>query len=374
MAMQQLCGDACPRSRRRAFALQCLYTFLHLCRLRDPIINKVAFRPPSKHGYALDKNGNFILYNYRLPLVYGSDVLRNLGLKCYHVFAPKNGSKRISMLVIHHGDDFESPAELSPGNPPKREFVLFSHGNNTDIGYSFPKCVSLCKNSGVNLLAYDYSGYGLSDGKVGEKHLFKDIEHAYTYLREELHVPPENIILYGNSLGSVTSSYICGKGDRFPVGGMILEAGLASVMRLQAGSCHASCRFDVFDNVKHLKLKALVPTLIMHGTDDTLIPVQHSMYLAQVSEARHAELLGAAAPAEGQSTTSSGESRPSSHDSAGGKPPPPIALEKLPEDYIRTWWVPGANHNNIAIDFEDTYDRTVQTFFQLCKKWRSAKN
>ncbi|CAK0876927.1 unnamed protein product, partial [Prorocentrum cordatum] len=47
--------------------------------------------------------------------------------------------------------------------------VLFSHGNSADCGSSFVPCLELCRELRVNVLVYDYTGYGLSSGGNGQE-------------------------------------------------------------------------------------------------------------------------------------------------------------------------------------------------------------
>ncbi|CAN0447435.1 unnamed protein product, partial [Scytosiphon promiscuus] len=54
----------------------------------------------------------------------------------------------------------------------------------------------------VNVLAYEYSGYGKSEGTVSEDNCYADIRAAYDYLTTQKKTPPKQIVLYGRSLGS----------------------------------------------------------------------------------------------------------------------------------------------------------------------------
>ena len=54
-----------------------------------------------------------------------------------------------------------------------------------------------------NIFSYDYSGYGASNGAPSEKNLYADIDAAWNYLRTKYGISPENIILYGQSIGTV---------------------------------------------------------------------------------------------------------------------------------------------------------------------------
>jgi len=78
----------------------------------------------------------------------------------------------------------------------------------------------------VNVLAYDYEGFGKANGFPSEKSCYEDIVAAYRFLVEVLGTPSEQIVLYGRSLGSGPSCYLAEKLFREgeTIGGMILQA------------------------------------------------------------------------------------------------------------------------------------------------------
>jgi abhydrolase domain-containing protein 17 len=48
----------------------------------------------------------------------------------------------------------------------------------------------------VNVMAYDYSGYGLSEGEPSEEAVYSDAEAAFAYLVNVKKASPNKIILY----------------------------------------------------------------------------------------------------------------------------------------------------------------------------------
>ena len=54
-----------------------------------------------------------------------------------------------------------------------------------------------------NAVTMSIAGYGQSTGKPSEKNLYADIEASWHALRSRYGVSPENIILYGQSIGTV---------------------------------------------------------------------------------------------------------------------------------------------------------------------------
>lgn len=51
----------------------------------------------------------------------------------------------------------------------------------------------------VNIIAYDYSGYGSSTGKPHERSVLRNVKFVYNYMVGTLNINPLNIISYGVS-------------------------------------------------------------------------------------------------------------------------------------------------------------------------------
>lgn len=64
-----------------------------------------------------------------------------------------------------------------------RFVLLFSHGNAEDIGLNKPFCEWLSAELKVDVVTYDYVGYGLAEGEPCEKYLYQCIDAVYAYLR-----------------------------------------------------------------------------------------------------------------------------------------------------------------------------------------------
>ena len=154
-------------------------------------------------------------------------------------------------------------------NPNANYTILYSHGNAEDLGRIRQRLEHL-RTLGVSVFAYDYRGYGTSQGTPSEQNAYQDIEAAYRYLTETLGISPSQIILYGRSLGSGTSVEIA---SREPIAGLILESPFTSTFRVITRI--AIVPFDRFDNLRKIG-KVRCPVLFLHGTQDRLIPLHHS--------------------------------------------------------------------------------------------------
>ena len=136
---------------------------------------------------------------------------------------------------------------------------------------------------GFAVFAYDYHGYGTSEGKPNEQNTYNDIDAAYNYLTTMLKIPPQKIIAYGYSIGSGPTVDLA---VRQPVAGVILVAPFVSVFRVLTH--YSILSFDKFENLKKItKLNA--PILIMHGTKDRTVPFWHNvaLYNAAPSPKQH---------------------------------------------------------------------------------------
>jgi fermentation-respiration switch protein FrsA (DUF1100 family) len=146
--------------------------------------------------------------------------------------------------------------------------ILFSHGNAEDIFTSTPFFEELSR-AGFNVFAYDYRGYGISEGRPSEKNAYLDIETAYNFLVNEKRIAPEKIILHGRSLGGAVAIDLA---SRRKCGGMIVESTFVSAFRVMTGV--PILPFDKFESLKKIG-SVNCPVLVIHGTSDTLIPFWH---------------------------------------------------------------------------------------------------
>ncbi|MEM1221600.1 MAG: alpha/beta hydrolase [Verrucomicrobiota bacterium] len=149
------------------------------------------------------------------------------------------------------------------------KLILYSHGNGEDIGHGH-LLYQMFQQNGVALLAYDYPGYGLSSGKATEKGAYAAIEAAYKYANETLGYQPEDIILYGRSLGSGPSCWLATQ-HRF--GGIILDGAFTSTFRVLTQ--RKILPWDKFNNLKRIP-SIDCPFLIIHGTKDQVVPFSHA--------------------------------------------------------------------------------------------------
>ncbi|PUZ50217.1 hypothetical protein GQ55_6G042100 [Panicum hallii var. hallii] len=122
---------------------------------------------------------------------------------------------------------------------------------------------------------YDYSGYGASTGKPSEENTYADIEAVYQCLETEYGISQEDIILYGQSVGSGPTLHLASRLPRLR--GVVLHSAILSGLRVV---CHVNFTlcFDIYKNVKKIK-KVKCPVLVIHGTDDDVVNWSHGKEL-----------------------------------------------------------------------------------------------
>ncbi|TVP80421.1 MAG: alpha/beta hydrolase [Puniceicoccaceae bacterium] len=152
----------------------------------------------------------------------------------------------------------------------KGRLLLYSCGNAEDIGTVRP-FLELFQQHGISVLTYDYPGYGTSGGRASEQACYAAIEAAYNYAVNELDYTPNQITLYGHSLGSGPSTWLAARKE---VNGLILNGAFTSTFRVMTEV--KLLLWDKFDNYARLP-RINAPTLLIHGTEDTIIPFSHAL-------------------------------------------------------------------------------------------------
>ena len=157
-----------------------------------------------------------------------------------------------------------------PAGTP-RAYLLFSHGNAGNITGRLFVADELVQR-GMAVLLYDYRGYGQSPGTPSEAGLYADAEAAYAWLVARAGTA-DRVVLYGRSLGGGVSWEMA---VRHPeAGGIITDATFTSVPdmagRLVPLPFIGKLVRTRMDNRSHVAEVAL-PKLLMHGTEDELIP------------------------------------------------------------------------------------------------------
>ena len=155
--------------------------------------------------------------------------------------------------------------------------IAHFHGNGQQIA-DLASLADAITRRGVGFYAPEFPGYGLSEGTTDEASLYRCGEAALAYLDRRLGVPRSEVVLEGQSIGTGVAVEMArrGLGAR-----MVLISAYSSMPALFASkgiSEKLAC--DRLDSAAKAPTIA-IPVLLIHGTDDLVIPPRMSEELAR---------------------------------------------------------------------------------------------
>ena len=161
--------------------------------------------------------------------------------------------------------------------------VLYLHGNGSNVGANVEHAHRFHR-LGLSVFVMDYRGYGKSQGDFpSESQVYEDAQLAWDYLVKQRGVNPNQIYIYGHSLGGAIAIDLA---VRHPeAAGLIVEGSFTStraMVNFQKGlfwmfpiDLLLTQRFDSLSKVDRLQM----PVLFIHGTADNVVPVEMSKKL-----------------------------------------------------------------------------------------------
>jgi alpha-beta hydrolase superfamily lysophospholipase len=160
----------------------------------------------------------------------------------------------------------------------ERGAVLLCHGNGGNISHRLD-LIELLGEVGLAVFAFDYRGYGESEGSPDEEGTYLDVGAAWDRLVGTRGKPPGRVVIYGRSLGGAICSRAAA--DNHPAG-LILDSTFTSIR--EAGQeiypflpVKLLSRYD-YPTLEHVE-RADCPVLVFHSPDDELIPFHHGQEL-----------------------------------------------------------------------------------------------
>jgi fermentation-respiration switch protein FrsA (DUF1100 family) len=176
--------------------------------------------------------------------------------------------------------------------------ILFAHGNAGNLG----DCVGVMRmflKRGYGFFAFDYRGYGKSQGQPSEKGLYQDINAASRYLAQAQRIPAQRQIAVGNSLGTAV---VLDAATHLPFRAVVVSSSLTSAPAVaDALRDSGTMQWLKFLPLQHLmgqtydslsKMpKIHVPLLVLHGDHDHMMPVSMSKALYKQAGSAHKVLL-----------------------------------------------------------------------------------
>ena len=220
------------------------------------------------------------------------------------VFHPRPELPRYTpqgIATITASDGVDIAGYLHPC-PTSQTLVIFFHGNG-ELAASYDHHASNFLDCGVSYWAVDYRGYGRSTGTPSFSAMFKDAEAILadvSRLGQSVHQNFQQVIVMGRSLGSASAIHLAALGAPSVVG-LVLDSAyaddLALIARLGGPNIPKAYVFvyetshdssssaepqitkrPYEDNLDKMR-RCQLPTLIIHGTDDKIIPFRDAIAL-----------------------------------------------------------------------------------------------
>ena len=189
------------------------------------------------------------------PLVGENVTPRDLGVAFESVTLNTADGERLRLWSLPH--------------PDPKATVIYFHGNGGNLSVWAPILAGIHQR-GYAVNAVDYRGYGASTGTPTERGLYRDVDAVVRWAAERR---PRGIplVYWGRSLGTTMAAYAAtvARPD-----GLIVEAGFPDVRSVVRGSpiaflaLFSSYRFPTASFIA----QARVPSLVMHGDADSVIP------------------------------------------------------------------------------------------------------
>ena len=149
--------------------------------------------------------------------------------------------------------------------------VLFCHGNAGNISQRM-ETIEVIHNLGLSIFIFDYHGFGQSRGTPSEQGTYHDVRAAWEYMLQEKQVAPENILLWGRSLGGPIATAMASETQ---AGGLILESTFTSIPEMAKKVypfLPVKWLVRFYYPTREFVQEISCPVLIIHSPEDELVP------------------------------------------------------------------------------------------------------
>jgi len=220
---------------------------------------------------------NFLLYGLLSLFLFNAWVYSQQPSMMFYPYAeleatPKDWGLAYEDVSLTTSDQIKLHGWYLPVNEAK-QVILFFHGNGGNISHR-GNSLDIFHSLGLNVLIIDYRGYGKSTGTMSEQGLKFDAMAAWQYLVKQRGFKPEDIVIFGRSLGGAVATQLATQVNEKA---LIVEStfssanDMASIM-MPLISNFIYLRYDF--NTEKIINQVNSPVLLMHSKDDDVIPYE----------------------------------------------------------------------------------------------------
>jgi len=156
------------------------------------------------------------------------------------------------------------------GGPPVAT-LLFCHGNAGNITHRVDS-IKQFHDLQLSVFIFDYQGYGRSEGRAGERATYQDSRAAWDYLIDERGLSPEDIVLFGRSLGGAVAIELATVTDPMA---LIAESCFTSAVEMGT-RVYPWLPIRLVSRIRYDSLKRVgdvdAPILFIHSIEDEVVP------------------------------------------------------------------------------------------------------
>jgi uncharacterized protein len=159
--------------------------------------------------------------------------------------------------------------------------VVLCHGNAGNIGDRVLHA-ELLSAAGLDVLLFDYRGYGRSTGRPDEQGTYRDARAARSALLRQPGVDAARVFYLGESLGGAVALDLA---LEHPPRGLVLQStftGVREMARLHYPFIPGALVPDAYSSLRRIRgLRA--PVLVLHGARDEIVPLSHGRALYEAA-------------------------------------------------------------------------------------------
>jgi fermentation-respiration switch protein FrsA (DUF1100 family) len=164
---------------------------------------------------------------------------------------------------------------------PSLGHLLHCHGNGGNISMRIDVAERLSR-AGLDVLLFDYRGYGRSSGRPSEAGTYRDARAARRALLELPGVESSRLLYYGESLGGAIALELA---LEEPPRGLVLQSSFTSIRAMGRALypvIPATLVPDAYPSLERIpRLRA--PLLLLHGEEDEIVPLAQGRALFEAA-------------------------------------------------------------------------------------------